>query len=265
MRHFWAFLALLAAILVLPQCCRPAQSPDRTAFVDGLIHKTVALVHFVIDEVDPSTSATMQPYCSGVWVSEDRILTAYHCIEDLHGPNYVPPSAEAVPQGILQLFGLSTPENDPTGAEVLYAGRDDIKTDAPGIHFDYWRGKVLKGDKFHDLAVILVNKEHPKHESASVAWGAAVGEEINIIGHPAGAMWTYEHGYVAAFRPDHPSPDGSKKSMTMIQVEAPIWFGNSGGPAFNQRGEIVGITSQLRRGVPEMGFFVPFSAIRSFL
>jgi S1-C subfamily serine protease len=49
-----------------------------------------------------------------------------------------------------------------------------------------------------------------------------------------------------------------------MQVSAPVWFGNSGGGAFNDEGEIVGIASFIMKG-PSLGFFIPVDSIRPFL
>jgi S1-C subfamily serine protease len=43
-----------------------------------------------------------------------------------------------------------------------------------------------------------------------------------------------------------------------------MYFGNSGGGAFNDYGELVGIADWIKRA-PEMGFFVHLDTIRSFL
>lgn len=120
---------------------------------------------------------------------------------------------------------------------------------------------VLKVDAGHDLA-LLIDPDAPPHPAAWVAsTPPSVGEPIDIVGHPAGLEWTYCHGWVAASRGD------------LLQVSAPVFFGNSGGGAFARDGSLVGIAHTLQVArfgpsrvlVPDVAFFVGVDAMREFL
>ena len=69
---------------------------------------------------------------------------------------------------------------------------------------------------------------------------ARVGEEIFTIGYPAskimGEKPKYAKGVINAMTGLHDDP-------TFFQVSVPIQPGNSGGPLFNERGEVIGITT----------------------
>ncbi|MBT4047220.1 MAG: trypsin-like peptidase domain-containing protein [Nitrospina sp.] len=69
---------------------------------------------------------------------------------------------------------------------------------------------------------------------------ARVGEEIFTIGYPAskimGEKPKYSKGVINAMTGLHDDP-------TFFQVSVPIQPGNSGGPLFNERGEVIGITT----------------------
>ncbi len=63
------------------------------------------------------------------------------------------------------------------------------------------------------------------------------GENIFVIGHPQGLRFTLSTGIV------------SRKTDDALQISAPVSPGNSGGPAFDDRGGLVGIvTSMIDRG-----------------
>ena len=265
---------LACVAFALSQCCQAPRSIEHdTAFVGSLIGKTVALEHFVVQndddtysEVEPDMSgAELHVYCAGTWISPTEILTAFHCIRDRKGPHTPPPSP--VPDDIMMLIlGLqSQVENDPTDAVVYYSQRNDIDEQAPEKHV-FWTAKVERFDKLHDLALLYVPKgeEHPSHASASLAKSVSEGARLHIIGHPARVLWAYMQGYVSAWRMVE-APNGDDGKVQMMQVEAPIYYGNSGGPAFDDAGHLVGVCSERSTRVPNLGLFVPLDRIRTFL
>ena len=64
------------------------------------------------------------------------------------------------------------------------------------------------------------------------------GEEVFAFGHPMGMAWSLSKGIISSIEryARHPY-------INSIQVDAAINKGNSGGPVFNERGEIVGIAT----------------------
>jgi serine protease Do len=104
-----------------------------------------------------------------------------------------------------------------------------------------WASEVelLVQDKDHDLAVLKITSSVDLH---SVILGDSdkvqVGERAISIGNPLGLEHTLTDGLVSARR----TYEGQK----MIQMSTPVSPGNSGGPLFNLRGEVIGVsTAQL--------------------
>ena len=65
------------------------------------------------------------------------------------------------------------------------------------------------------------------------------GDGLVVVGHPFGLAWTVTNGVVS-----HPRREGGvSESMVWMQISAPIAPGNSGGPVFNEHGQIAGIVS----------------------
>lgn len=91
-----------------------------------------------------------------------------------------------------------------------------------------------------------------------------VGQEVIAIGSPLGFSFSVSHGIISALNRD----DLSVYNMT--QSDAFLNPGNSGGPLFNMKGEIVGINSRIVPPVPAniftgLGFSVQSGQIVEFL
>ena len=85
-----------------------------------------------------------------------------------------------------------------------------------------------------------------------------VGDEIVVIGAPYGLGHSLTAGHVSGRIPSDGIVSGGP--MEMIQTDAAINMGNSGGPMFNMNGEVVGIVSRILTqsgGFEGLGFAVP--------
>ncbi len=126
-----------------------------------------------------------------------------------------------------------------------------------------WASKVelLIADKEQDLAVLKITTDE---DLDIVTLGDSelveVGERAISIGNPLGLEHTLTDGLVSARR----TYEGKK----MIQMSTPVSPGNSGGPLFNLRGEVIGIsTAQLgsyRRG-QNLNLAIPINQAKSML
>ena len=259
-------LALIAAIAFLPSCCVFSRASDpslqRRAFIDRLEQETTALVHVVDDngkEVSPGTEGgKMVPYCTGVWINADTMLSAEHCVDDIGRPPEVEVTSRL--QKLLdELMGKVIPPATwtPVNQPVMYATIDEMGADE---HHD---ARVVAVDMKDDIVLIKAIKPG-KHPWAPLAAGDIhVGDPLHLVGQTAGMWWCYFHGYVAAHR--HDFVDTRKNVVDMLQMSAPVFFGDSGGPAFNEDGAIVGIADQIRLSVPEAAWYVHRDAVRSFM
>lgn len=165
------------------------------------------------------------PMCAGVWIGDEWILTAKHCTTD---------------------------DDDEPVKGISYI------TD-PGTRTEY-QATVAYRDEKYDLALLMA-LTRPVHQWASVAkQHAPVGAAVHIVGHPAGLYWTYMTGQVAGY---HFTMAPLADTGPVLQVQAPIYFGNSGGGAFDDDGQLVGICSFGTR-LPGEGFFVSVETINAF-
>lgn len=256
---------LWAAALLMPASCVIAQSAQNDAslvgltFVEQLEQQTVALVYYVDDDGDQvdagDPTGELKAYCTGVWVSSNTILTAEHCVDDIGRP-------EPAVNDVLRSLGLQENEQDdwtPIGQPVMYSERDDISTDVKRQR----SASVVAVDMYNDLALLKADAPG-KHLVAHLSCDEIHdGDELHMTGHTVGMWWSYKHGYVSAHRTKFPT--FTHHMVNMLQVSAPVYLGDSGGGAFNSRGELVGIADAVEKNVPDMAWYVHRDVLRSFL
>ncbi len=116
------------------------------------------------------------------------------------------------------------------------------------------RATIAGSDQFSDVAVLRLEDELVV-EPPTLANSATVkiGEPVIVIGHPFGSAQTLTSGVVSQInRLAEIQYDSQIRSVpNLIQFDAPVNFGNSGGPLFNSEGEVVGMV--IGRVKPERG------------
>ena len=116
-------------------------------------------------------------------------------------------------------------------------------------------GSLLARNDERDLCLLFVDElpEPPAAQAAQL--GAAkvlsVGDEVYAVGAPAGLELSLSRGIVSQLRGAF-----GKRSAPLVQTDAAISPGSSGGGLFNQAGELVGITTFKWRG-ESLNFALP--------
>ena len=132
------------------------------------------------------------------------------------------------------------------------------------------KADLKDADKTADLAVISVplaelsdeTKEAIRIASIGNSDEVKVGQGVIAIGNALGRGQTATFGYVSALnREVTTAEDGITR--TLMQIDAPINGGNSGGGLFNSKGELIGINSSKNEsiGVEGFGFAIPISDV----
>ena len=133
---------------------------------------------------------------------------------------------------------------------------------------------VVKGtDSQHDLAVIAVNLEDIPDEvmeqieiaELGSSEDVAVGEPAIAVGNALGYGQSVTLGIVSALDREVTVQDGNNFiTNNMIQTDAAINFGNSGGALVNAKGQVIGINSvkTASSGVEGMGYAIPIDTAR---
>ena len=125
-----------------------------------------------------------------------------------------------------------------------------------------YEAKIIGTDEQTDLAVIKIEKtDLPKAEFAD-SDNIKVGEFAMAVGNPLGLESTITCGVISAVNRQITDSDGT--SYTLIQTDAAINSGNSGGALVNSQGQVIGInTLKLEgTGIEGMGFAIPINSTK---
>lgn len=91
------------------------------------------------------------------------------------------------------------------------------------------------------------------------------GERVIAIGNPHGQAHTVSTGIISGLHRDVPLPDHGLHFQGLIQTDASINLGNSGGPLLNIRGELIGINTVMNSMAENIGFAIPIDRVREVL
>ena len=124
-----------------------------------------------------------------------------------------------------------------------------------------YEAKIIGTDETTDLAVIKIDKNDLPAATLGDSDSIRVGEFSMAIGNPLGMESTVTAGIISASNRTITS-DG--KNYTVIQTDAAINSGNSGGALINSKGEVIGInTLKLSgTGVEGIGFAIPINSTK---
>ena len=140
--------------------------------------------------------------------------------------------------------------------EVNFSGDDRVPARIVGV------------DPSTDLALLKIDAQAraltplPLGDSDAVR----VGDAVVAIGNPFGLERTVTAGIISALQREITAPNGYTIDK-VLQTDAPINQGNSGGPLLNARGEVIGVNSQIEPGEVGtgnlgIGFAVPSATLR---
>jgi hypothetical protein len=110
--------------------------------------------------------------------------------------------------------------------------------------------EVLAASRNHDLALVRVEAQGLPTLTLGDSDAMRPGDPVVAIGNPLGLEDTVSNGLVSARRK-------IDDTFEVLQVSAPIAPGSSGGPLFNDHGEVVGISTAVMRGGQNLAFGVP--------
>jgi serine protease Do len=143
---------------------------------------------------------------------------------------------------------------------VDHAVKVEVVTDDGATH----EAKVVGTDPKTDLALIKVDgrSDFPFVRLATTT--PKIGEWVVAMGNPFGLGGTVTAGIVSAEGRDI----GSGPYDDFIQIDAPVNRGNSGGPTFNLKGEVIGVNTAIYSpsgGSVGIAFDIPASTVASVI
>jgi serine protease Do len=130
-------------------------------------------------------------------------------------------------------------------------------------------GHVVWVEPLIDLAMIQAGKVPSSAKPAKLAKanGYQIGEQVMVIGAPFGVSHSLTVGYLSGVR-DSTAIPGQTLVPRLLQTDASINQGNSGGPMFNLNAEIIGIVSHILSksgGSNGLGFVISVDTIHAII
>jgi S1-C subfamily serine protease len=114
--------------------------------------------------------------------------------------------------------------------------------------------EVISSDPSHDIAVLQPRALPEVVVPAVMGGGLNVGDETYAVGHPLGLAASLSAGVVSGLDRSIPLGDG-RNLEGLIQFDAAVNPGSSGGPLLNRDGQVVGIVTALANP-SQQGFFI---------
>jgi len=181
------------------------------------------------------------------------------------GPEGLPPGLRGGPRGrgavtgqgsgfFISSDGYAVTNNHVVdGADKVEVTTDDGKT---------FKAKVIGTDARTDLALIKVEGASNLSFAKLSDGKPRIGDWVLAVGNPFGLGGTVTAGIVSASGRDI----GNGPYDDFIQIDAPVNKGNSGGPAFNTEGEVMGVNTAIYSpsgGSVGIAFAIPASTVKS--
>ena len=155
--------------------------------------------------------------------------------------------------------------NDP----VVEGASTITVTFSDGTSYD---ATFVGGEKDNDVAVLKIDATGLTPVVLGDSDNMLVGDPVYTIGNPLGELtYTLTDGIVSALNRTVTNEEGI--TMNMLQTNCTINSGNSGGPLFNQYGEVIGITSaklssdssSTTATIEGLGFAIPWNDVKDIV
>lgn len=130
-------------------------------------------------------------------------------------------------------------------------------------------GVVVWASEDLDLAIIKINIKNLPEANLGNSDNIKIGTSVYAIGNPVGyeLQRTVTSGIISGTNRIIKTEDDNTKSYLegLIQTDATINQGNSGGPLINKNGEIIGITTLKIEDAEGIGFAIPINIVKPIL
>jgi len=229
-------LSLAAGLLLLAHssaCAQEAQAPlpDQAELIGSLLPTVVNIAGFMVEKSSADTTSIGSPAAAP---DRPKPLVGSGLIID--------------PSGVIL-----------TNNHTVAGGTDMHVTFSDGTRVP---GRILATAPRMDLALVKVETQHPLQ---AVRWADSdkvrIGEPVFAMGNALGTGLAVTAGIVSALNRDVKET----RYDDLIQTDAAINHGDSGGPLFNRRGEVIGIDTALLSPTAAsagLGFAIPANDAR---
>ena len=124
-----------------------------------------------------------------------------------------------------------------------------------------YEAAIVGTEESNDIAVLKIDATGLSPAQMGDSDAIAVGDGVHAVGNPLGELeFSMTNGNVSAL--DRViTTDAGSDPINMFQIDAAVNSGNSGGPVYNDRGEVIGIVTAKysSTGVEGIGFAIPIN------
>jgi len=227
----------------------------------------------------PAPVSALETTVEGMYAQVNRSVVNIRVVEQAqsNSPNFpqIPgfpnmpfqqPQGPQIQQGLGSGFVWDTQGHIVTNNHVVDGATTIEVTFADGVTVP---AKVVVTDVNSDLAVIQVDKNADKPVPVQVADSSQVkvGQLAVVIGNPFGLEGTLTVGYVSGLGRSLPVQATDQQGASyiipdIIQTDAPINAGNSGGVVVDDQGRVIGVTTAIQQSSSGIGFAVPSAMVQ---
>jgi len=221
---------------------------QRIQLIDAITHSRQNAITHAVREVSPAVvSVTVTEVVDGRGTMQDEFIRFFfgHGIE-----------REFTSMG----SGFIISEDGLIVTNQHVVGKNAKEIVVAKLDGDTYEAKLIGSDELTDIALLKIESDDPfpfvefsdSDEVIVGEWALAMGNPFGLFedGQPAVTV-----GVVSAknrdFRPD---PNNPRVYMDMIQTDAAINQGNSGGPLLNSEGKVIGVNTFIYTGGTSAGF-----------
>lgn len=133
-----------------------------------------------------------------------------------------------------------------------------------------YSAEFVGGDKEHDIAVLKIDA--PSETLQPITLGGSnnlrVGQRVYALGNPFGWDGTLTTGIISSLNRNLPSRVPGRDMPALIQTDAAMNPGNSGGPLLNTQGHMIGMCVAIATKTGQnagVGFAIPIDRIKQFV
>ena len=229
---------LLVLFLVLAAVSAQAAVPEVSAESQSAVVKAVKLVGPAVVNIDTITRPQATPF--------DLFFFGEPQPEQGQGSGWIIDG----PQGYVV-----------TNEHVIH-NADEITVTLPNKK--QYTGKLIGSDRISDIAVVKIDGQNLQSAKLSNGSDPVIGSWAIAIGNPFGFQNTVTVGVISATGRDLRAPDG-REMKDLIQTDAAINFGNSGGPLCDISGNVIAMNTAIIPQAQGMGFAIPAGTIQQIV
>lgn len=146
------------------------------------------------------------------------------------------------------------------GAKTIHVQREN------GDYGKTYNATIVATDKYNDIALLQISDNNfngfgtiPYNVKTAVS---EVGEEVFVLGYPLTSTMGDEIKLTTGIIS---SKTGFQGDVSLYQISAPIQPGNSGGPLFDNKGNLIGIVNAKHKGAENVGYAIKTSYLKNLI